>query len=106
MPKKLSRNVLQMWYNKSLLKANIVKTPPGTKKLTSQRSQPTSNKSLSLRPLCSEENLPPKEEESANRKNGEETPPSSTSVEGKMPSYNNLLDVPVSPEFGKDLISD
>lgn len=90
--------MLQMWYNKSLLKANIVKTPPGTKKLTSQRSQPTSNKSLSLRP--------PKEEESANRKNGEETPPSSTSVEGKMPSYNNLLDVPVSPEFGKDLISD
>ena len=95
-----------MWYNKSLLKANIVKTPPGTKKLTSQRSQPTSNKSLSLRPPCSGENLPPKEEESANRKKGEETPPSSTSVEGKMPSYNNLLDVPVSPEFGKDLISD
>ena len=27
-------------------------------------------------------------------------------MEGKKPSYNNLLDVSVSPEFGKDLISD
>ena len=33
-------------------------------------------------------------------------PPTSTSVEGKTPSYNNVLDVPVSPEFGQDLISD
>ena len=47
---------------------------------------------------------------SANRNKGEETPPTSTSVENKTPSYNNSLDnldyVRVSPEFSEDLISD
>ena len=90
----------------------LQRPPPGATKKINQYAQPANkqqvegNHPLSLQPPCREENLPPKEEESTNRKKGEETPPTSTSAEGKTPSYNNLLDVPVSPEFGKDLISD
>ena len=56
-----------------------------------------------------EENQAPKVEESAGRKKGEETPPT---LSYKTSSCNNLLDeididyVPVSPEFGEDLLSD
>ena len=58
-----------------------------------------------------EENLAPEEkDQSANRNKGEQTPPTSTSVENKMPSYKNSLDdldyVRVSPELSEDLISD
>ena len=69
-----------------------------------------------------EENQAPKVEESAGRKKGEETPPTLSleppeseekiTVENKTSSCNNLLDeididyVPVSPEFGEDLLSD
>ena len=88
-----------------------------TKKQTNQSVQPASKEQvagshpLSLQPLCGGENLPPEEkDQSANRNKGEETPPTSTSVEKKTPSYDNSLDdldyVPVSPEFSEDLITD
>ena len=100
-----------------MLNPNITKTPPRNNKKTNQSAQPASKEQvagshpLSLQPLCGGENLPPEEkDQSANRNKGEETPPTSTSVEKKTPSYDNSLDdldyVPVSPEFSEDLITD
>ena len=79
-----------MWYNK-FAQCKHRKDPPRNNKEINQSVQPANkqrvegNHPLSLQPPCREENLPPKEEESANRKKGEETPPTSTSVEGKTP---------------------
>ena len=91
------------------------KDPPRNNKKTNQSEQPASKEQvegshpLLLQPPCGEENLPRKDQ-SAKRNKGEETPPTSTSVENKTPPYNNSLDdldyVPVSPEFSEDLISD
>ena len=91
------------------------KDPPRNNKKTNQSAQPASKEQvegshlLLLQPPCGEENLPRKDQ-SAKRNKGEETPPTSTSVQNKTPSYNNSLDdldyVPMSPEFSEDLISD
>ena len=64
------------------------KDPPRNNKKTNQPAQPASKEQvegshlLLLQPPCGEENLPRKDQ-SAKRNKGEETPPTSTSVENK-----------------------